>query len=209
MPNPRKPSAARVLSASAALSVPMTGTDWTTLPDKNGGTSNAVPAECEAGFLLEEHPALLKYLTPGTPCTNTGTSGQWHAFTGNSGGWQDVEFDLAAYAGKQVEITFSYVTDPATGGIGAFVDDTALVVGGTRTQLDGFEGATSTWTVQGEPEGSPPTVGNWVIGPKAINFYAGTSTQDTLLLGFGLEHVTNPPERAALVRRALSGLGVR
>jgi hypothetical protein len=101
------------------------------------------------------------------------------------------------------------VTDPSTGGIGAFVDDTALVVGGTRTQQDGFEGATSTWTVQGEPEGSPPTVGNWVIGPQAVNFYAGTSTEDTLLLGFGLEQVTNPADRAALIRRAFSGLGVR
>ena len=48
-----------------------------------------------------------------------------------------------------------------------------------------------------------------MIGPKAINFYAGTSTQDTLLLGFGLEQITNPADRATTIRRALSGLGVR
>lgn len=185
------------------------GSDWTTLPDKNGNTSSAVPAECSAGFLLEEHPWLTHYLTGGATCANTGTSGQWNAFTGSSNGWKPVAFDLSAYAGKQVEITVSYVTDPSTGGIGAFVDDTALVVGNAETQQDGFEGATSTWTVQGEPEGSPPTVGNWEIGPQAINFFAGTSTEDTLLLGFGLEQVTNPADRAALVRRAFSGLGVR
>ena len=82
------------------------GSNWTTLPDPNGGTSNAVPAECEAGFLLEEHPALLAVPDAGAAaCTNTGTSGAWNAFTGNSGGWQDVAFDLSAYAGQQVEIT--------------------------------------------------------------------------------------------------------
>ena len=34
------------------------GEDWTTLPDKNGGTSTAVPAECEAGFFVAMHPLL-------------------------------------------------------------------------------------------------------------------------------------------------------
>ena len=48
-----------------------------------------------------------------------------------------------------------------------------------------------------------------MIGPKAVNFFAGTSTEDTLLLGFGLEQITNPADRTALMRRALSGLGVR
>ena len=33
-----------------------------------------------------------------------------------SGGWQEVAFDLSAYAGQQVEIVVSYVTDPFTGG---------------------------------------------------------------------------------------------
>ncbi len=50
-------------------------TDWTTLPDLNGGTTTAVPAECEAGFLIEEHPFLAHYLTQGDPCGDTGTSG--------------------------------------------------------------------------------------------------------------------------------------
>ena len=114
------------------------------------------PGRVRGGLPARGAPGAAKYLTPGAAaCNNTGTSGAWNAFTGDSGGWTDVAFDLSAYAGQQVEITISYVTDPATGGIGAFVDDTALVVGGTRTQLDGFEGATSTWTVQGEPEGSP------------------------------------------------------
>ena len=186
------------------------GSDWTTLPDLNGGTSNAPPEQCEQGYLLDAHPWLTHYLTPGAAaCTNTGTSGAWNAFTGTSGGWQDVAFDLSAYAGKQVEITVAYVGDPSTGVVGAFLDDTALVVGGVETQQDGFEGATSTWTVQDAPEGSAENPSNWEIGPQTVQFYAGTSTQDTLLLGFGIEQMTNPAERSALIRRALGGLGVR
>ena len=48
-----------------------------------------------------------------------------------------------------------------------------------------------------------------MIGPKTVNFYAGTSTEDTLLLGFGLEQVATPAERTTLMRRAIGGLGVR
>ena len=33
--------------------------DWTTLPEIGGLTSTDVPADCEPGFLLEEHPFLL------------------------------------------------------------------------------------------------------------------------------------------------------
>jgi hypothetical protein len=41
-----------------------------------------------------------------------------------------------------------------------------------------------------------------------VNFFAGTSTEDTLLLGVGLEQITAPADRTALMRRALGGLGV-
>lgn len=183
------------------------GSNWTTLAERGGATTTAVPTECEAGFLLEEHPSLERYLTFGDPCT---TKGNWNALTGGTDGWEKLLFNLNAFAGQQVEVTISYVTDPTTGGIGAFFDDTALELGnGARSQADGFEAATSTWTLQGPPEGSPQPSANWQIGPAAVNFYAGTSTDDTLLLGFGLEQVPNPAERTALVRRALSGLGVR
>ncbi len=97
------------------------------------------------------------------------------------------------------------MTDPGTGGVGAFVDDTRIVIDGV-TDADGFEGATSSWTVGGPPAGSPPNQGNWAIGEPLINFYAGTSTADTLLLGFGLEQLATAEERAELVGLALGGL---
>ena len=133
--------------------------DWTTLPEAGGLTSTDVPAECEAGFLLEEHPFLLHYLTLGDACTATGTSGKWNAMTGNSDGWQQATFDLSAYAGKQVEVSISYVTDPSTGGVGAFVDDTKVLVGGAVTESEGFETGLGAWSIPGPPRRKP--TGRW------------------------------------------------
>jgi hypothetical protein len=184
------------------------GDDWTTLPDLEGGTSTAVPQECVGGgFLLTLHPHLRHYLggTGTQPCTATGSSGTWNAFNQATRGWQQARFDLSDFAGSQVEVSIAYVSDPSSGGVGAFVDDTRLTVDGTTTS-DGFEGATSSWAVTGPPEGSPPNSTAWEIGPKLINFYAGTSTRDTLLLGFGIEQLATEAERADLLRRALRGL---
>jgi hypothetical protein len=182
--------------------------NWTTLPDTGGRTTTDPPAECAAGgFLLGLHPFLAHYLG-GADCTAPGTSGDWNAFTSGEvpAGWQEVEVDLSAYAGQQVEVSISYVTDPASGGIGTFVDDTRVVVDGAVVDADGFEGATSSWTVAGSPSGSPPNAGNWQLSEQLVNIYAGTSTEDTLLLGFGLELLSSAEERADLVGRALAGL---
>ena len=97
------------------------------------------------------------------------------------------------------------MTDPGTGGVGAFVDDTRIVVDGV-TDADGFEGATSSWAVGDAPAGSPEPLSNWVIGPELLDFYAATATQDTLLLGFGLEQLATNADRAELVDQALGNL---
>ena len=183
--------------------------NWTTLPDLTGGTNTGRPAECsDPGFLLQIHPFLRHYFS-GADCSGPGSSGAWNRFTGSTGSWDQVAFDLDAVTGAgggQVEVSISYVTDPASGGVGAFVDDTRIALNGVETQQDGFEGTTSSWTVSPQPDGSPPNSGNWQIGERLLDFYAGTSTEDTLLLGFGLEHLSTDAERADLVRRALGGL---
>ncbi|MBJ7330296.1 MAG: immune inhibitor A [Solirubrobacteraceae bacterium] len=180
--------------------------DWTTLPDAGGATTTDPPAECAAdGFLLTLHPFLGHYLG-GADCTAPGSSGTWNAFTGAGDSWNPVAFDLSAYAGDQVEVSISYVSDPNTGGIGAFVDDTSVVVDGAVTEADGFEGATSTWTVDGPPADSPPNQGDWQIGERLLKFNAATATDDSVLLGFGLEQLADAGERAEVVKRALDGL---
>jgi bacillopeptidase F (M6 metalloprotease family) len=178
--------------------------DWTTLPEANGLTQTAPPAECVAGgFLLSMHPFLTHYLG-GADCTEPGTTGTWDSFTGPSEGWQQVSFDLSRYAGQSVELSISYVTDPATGGVGAFVDDTRVVIDGV-TDADGFEDPTSDWTPAGSPPGSAPNSGDWEISEALLTVYAGTSTEDTDLFGFGLEQLPTA-DRLDLLERSLDDL---
>lgn len=169
-------------------------------------TSSDSPAECvdADSFLLALHPFLATYL--GTDCQRTGAAGAWHAILDSTGGWTDVGYDLSAWQGQQVEVSISYVTDPATGGVGSFVDDTRVVVDGGTVDTDGSEDGTSAWTPGGPPEGSPPNSGDWQIGGVLFESLAAKSTEDSLLLGFGLEQLTTDAERADLVERAVVGL---
>ncbi|MDP1849144.1 MAG: M14 family zinc carboxypeptidase [Solirubrobacteraceae bacterium] len=179
--------------------------NWTTLAEIGGATSTDRPAECDdPGFLLAIHPNLRHYFS-GPGCANAGTSGTWNSITGATDGWQQVAYDLSAFNGGEVEIVLTYVSDPFTGGVGAFVDDTRIVVDGV-TDADGFEGTTSSWTPAAPPAGSPDIGANWVIGPRLLNFYAATATRDTLLLGFGFEQLESDAKRAELMSRALNGL---
>jgi hypothetical protein len=184
------------------------GTDqWTTLPDLNGGTSSTPPTECEVGFLLRLHPFLNHYLTPGNPCGTTGTTGAWNSFTGESGGWVDARFDLSAYAGQQVDVKVSYVTDPASGGIGVFVDDTRVTTTAGELDADGFETDPGLWIVEGPPPGGPPTnQGDFVISTVLVEVAASVTTEDTVLLGYGIESLATPAEQADVVGRIMDHL---
>ncbi|MFJ9027048.1 M14 family zinc carboxypeptidase [Streptomyces sp. NPDC102274] len=181
--------------------------DWTTLPEAGGATRAAVPTECEAGFYLEGHPFLGHYLTLGADgCAATGTSGSWNSFTGNSNGWRQVSFDLSAYAGKKAEISLSYITDPGSGGLGLFADDARLVVGGADRESEGFETSLGGWTTPGAPAGSPVVEGDWTRSQELFASYASVTTRNTVLFGFGLEHVPDAGDRAALLGKALRAL---
>ncbi|MEV0587166.1 M14 family zinc carboxypeptidase [Nonomuraea sp. NPDC050310] len=172
------------------------GDDWVTLPDLNGRTTTAIPQECEVGYYLASHPHLLNYLTAGTPCT----ARSWNAFTGNSGGWQPVAFDLAAYAGKKVELSISYVADPGTGFQGAFVDDTKVTTSGGVLDAEGFETGLGPWTLPGPPAGSV-NVGSDFTRANSLGAPA-VVTADSVLLGFGLEQLSTPAERDLVMKRA-------
>ncbi|MBK3625814.1 immune inhibitor A [Streptomyces sp. MBT49] len=181
--------------------------DWTTLPEAGGATSTAVPAECGAGFYVGEHPWLSHYLTLGSgDCAATGTTGSWNALTGASSGWQQLTFDLSAYAGKNVEVSIAYVTDPGSGGHGVLADDASLVVGGTATETEGFETSLGAWRAAGPPPGSPAVLKDWARTGALFRTYGAVTTDDTVLLGFGLEHVTSPADRKALIGKALASL---
>ena len=186
--------------------------DWTTLPESGGRTDSAAPDLCEEGFLIDEHPFLAHYLTrgdvdQGVPCGATGSTGAWNRMTGDSGGWVQVSFDLSAYAGRQVEVSISYVTDSNTGGAGVFVDEAALIVGGQVAESEGFENGPGVWSIPGAPVGSPPNTGDFKIGPPTVG--ASVTTRDTIMLGFGIEQIADPTERAMVLGDAVRYLGVR
>lgn len=153
-------------------------------------------------------PWLTHYLTlTGNDCAASGTTGTWNALTGASSGWQQVNFDLSAYAGKQIEVSISYVTDPGSGGHGVLVDDASLVVGGTATATEGFETSLGAWRAAGPPPGSPAVLKDWARTGALFQTYGAVTTDDTVLLGFGLEHLRTAADRTALLKRALGALG--
>ena len=102
-------------------------------------------------------------------------------------------------------MSISYVTDPSSGGIGVVVDDTALVVGGaTETETEDFETGLGAWSVPGPPSGSP-SVGVDFVRSQAL-LAGAVTTEDSVLLGFGLEQIATATERAAVVRTAMQHL---
>lgn len=78
----------------------------------------------------------------GNITTDTNPNGQnrGNAITGQSGGWVDAEFDLSAFAGEVVQLTFLYETDAYEVNPGLYVDDFAIVVDGNVTASANAEG---------------------------------------------------------------------
>ncbi|MEQ6901901.1 M14 family zinc carboxypeptidase [Nocardioides sp. YIM 152588] len=179
---------------------------WTTLPDANGHTSQGTGLSCPSGWAAQLHPQLDAYQTvngDGT-CSPTGTTGEWNAASGNSGGWQEWSIDLSAFAGETVQVAISYISDWGTQNLGVFVDDVTLP-DGTSTSFEG--GDTGGWEASGPPEGSAPNANNWVV-TDASGFPVGAviSTPHSLLAGFGFEAISTQPERDTVMARVLEHL---
>jgi hypothetical protein len=153
------------------------------------------------------NPQLEHYLTFGDPCEPVGTTGEWNSFTGSSDGWVPVAFDLSAYAGQEVELVISYVTDVAIGETGLMVDDTRLVTAAGVAEAEGFETGLGAWSVLDAPEGSPGNTSNFERTRALAGLVAAVLTPDTVLLGFGLEQLETPASRASTMRDMLQHLG--
>ena len=152
---------------------------------------------------MDLHPFVAHY--QGADCSPTGDTGTWHAATGNSSGWQEWTVDLSAYAGKQVEVSISYLTDWGTQGLGVFVDDTTVTVDGVVTAETSFEDGLGGWTPAPAPDGTRVT-NNWTRTQKAFEEGAATITEDTVFTGFGAEGLTTAEMRRDFVARAMAHL---
>ena len=182
---------------------PVGTNDWTTLPDANGNTDPDTGDSCPGGWVDELHPHLPHYMNDyGAP---TGTTGEWNAASGSSGGWQDWSFDLTDYAGEQVQVHIAYASDWSTQGLGAFVDDTRVVVDGTEVATS-FESGPGGWQITGPPPGSGENANNWIRTQTAFEEGAGVTTDDTVYVGFGVEGLRTQAMRNDLVERALTHL---
>ena len=76
-------------------------------------------------------------------------------FSGDSGGWKTESADLSSYAGKDVLVSFRYVTDPATTFSGFWVRN--IKVGDTALPSDSLDG----W--QSPTQAHPIPVSGWTV----------------------------------------------
>lgn len=179
--------------------------DWTTLPDAGGLTGTDTGDSCDSG-IVELHPFLAHY--QGADCSPTGTTGTWNAATGNSGGWKEFTADLSAYAGKQVEVSITYVSDWGTQGLGVFLDNVRVEAGGATVEQTSFESDLGGWSVAGPPEGTAANTNDWARSQLAFDSGAGVTTKDTVYAGFGLESLPQA-QRDEFVKRTFQHLRVR
>jgi hypothetical protein len=82
-----------------------------------------------------------------------------------------------------------------------------LTADGRVVDADGFETDGGPWTAQGPPPGGPPVNhGDFRISTALVDLAAAVATDDTVLLGHGLEALATPAERADVLGRILDRL---
>ncbi|HSU35691.1 MAG TPA: M1 family aminopeptidase [Propionibacteriaceae bacterium] len=153
--------------------------DWTTLPDLNGHTAQEIGPSCPDS--LDQHPFLTHYLTGGDEaCSPSGSTGDWHAATGQSEGYEAWSIDLSAYAGQSVEIALSVVTDQSFAFGGAYVDDVVGPNGAGTTSFEDDDNPLDGWVVAGPPTGSPGNTSDWQVATEALTPSTGDNARAAL-----------------------------
>jgi hypothetical protein len=200
--------------------------DWTTLPDLNGHTTSDLSTDesCTSGWSNPAdtanvlHPFLQHYQTfnqDGT-CSPTGSigtpPGEWNAANGSSSGWQQWQIDLSGYAGKQVEISITSLSDWGLQQFpGVFIDDIVVSTGEGSTSFEDDASPMDGWTIPGAPQDlegiEEPNRNDWVRrGGLGINEGAAVKATDTLYMGFGFEGIPGAKTRNEVMDRAVDYL---
>ncbi|MFI0896690.1 immune inhibitor A domain-containing protein [Streptomyces sp. NPDC020983] len=75
--------------------------------------------------------------------------GGYPALTGTSGAYEDLSFPLDAYAGRQIQLRFRYLTDGGVAQKGFTADAISVTADGSAVLSDGAEGDDNGWTAKG------------------------------------------------------------
>ncbi|MFI0720069.1 immune inhibitor A domain-containing protein [Streptomyces sp. NPDC021224] len=75
--------------------------------------------------------------------------GGYPALTGTSGAYEDLSFPLDAYAGKQIQLRFRYLTDGGVAQQGFTADAISVTADGSAVFSDGAESDDNGWTAKG------------------------------------------------------------
>ncbi|NIS81985.1 MAG: M6 family metalloprotease domain-containing protein [Anaerolineales bacterium] len=119
------------------------GMTWVQLPDMDGITTNFDPF----GRLVDY-------------------GGLQNGITGDSGGWIQMRFDLAAYAGESIKLRFRYATDAGFLERGMFVDDIAIDAIGF---FDDAESGPGEWVSDPQAFVGTPGAG-WIMTTGTFTF---------------------------------------
>jgi immune inhibitor A len=109
----------------------------------------------------------------------TGVSGAPGGDLGDAerGRWVDQQVDLTAYAGRQVQLRFWYVTDAAINGSGLMIDDLRIPEIGLA---DGFERGEAGWSAAGFVRVGGQLQQRWVV--RLVRTTGRTTTVETVKL---------------------------
>jgi bacillopeptidase F (M6 metalloprotease family) len=204
---------------------PVGSDDWTTLPDMNGHTTDDLSSDeaCPGGWSDVAnpddgpvlHPFLAHYQTrdPETgDCSSTGSTGEWNAANGSSNGWQQLSFDLSGFAGQQVEVSITVLSDWGLQQFpGVFVDDIEVSTGEGSTSFEEDGDPMDGWAVPGAPQDEGgiegPNANDWTRrGGFGIKEGAAISTPDSVYLGFGFEGLDGAVTRNEVMDRIVDFL---
>jgi hypothetical protein len=106
---------------------------WSTL-DASGTVSNVAHVQDNPNTPADREPSAYE------------ADGNWHAFTGSSGGWMPVSMDLTPFAGHDIDLYFTTWQDGAYSLQMMYVDDIS-VTGTGLSFADGAEAGINGWTV--------------------------------------------------------------
>lgn len=177
---------------------------WTTLPDMNGHTSQEAALSCSSTAWFDLSDQLKHYMTrtEGEECEPVGTTGEWHAATASSNGWEEWSIDLSAYAGQEIELSMSYFSSRVAF-LGVFLDDVALSTGEMTSFEDGDMGG---WTLTGLPVNGEDHANDWYIAGSEAFPPSGSpivTTEDSIIFGFGFEGIGDGDQRMDVLMRVL------